>query len=62
MDDKVNFEKTSLMALEIERKFLVHHLLWQQLDKPAGELYRQGYLCTDPDRTIRVRTTAASGF
>jgi adenylate cyclase len=41
------------MASEIERKFLVDTAQW----KPAGEgtLYRQGYLSTHPERTVRVR-------
>ncbi|MBU4538159.1 MAG: CYTH domain-containing protein [Weeksellaceae bacterium] len=50
------------MALEIERKFLVKEKLWQQLDKPSGEFFRQGYLLTDPTKTIRVRQTAERGF
>ena len=50
------------MPLEIERKFLVKKKLWQKLDKPAGELFRQGYLLTDPTKTIRVRQTADQGF
>jgi CYTH domain-containing protein len=41
------------MKIEIERKFLVSNDAW----RPArgGVLYRQGYLCTDPERTVRVR-------
>lgn len=41
------------MASEIERKFLVDTAKW----KPAadGTLYRQGYLSTHPERTVRVR-------
>jgi CYTH domain-containing protein len=50
------------MGKEIERKFLVHHVQWHQLDKPAGQLYRQGYLLLDPQKTIRVRLTPGSGF
>ncbi|OWK74334.1 adenylate cyclase [Flavobacteriaceae bacterium JJC] len=50
------------MALEIERKFLVKEKLWQQSDKPSGELFRQGYLLTDPVKTVRVRQTADKGF
>lgn len=50
------------MPLEIERKFLVHQSKWQQVPKPAGELFRQGYLLTDPTKTIRVRQTAEKGF
>ena len=50
------------MAQEIERKYLVDRKKWQALTKPAGQLYRQGYLLTDPQKTIRVRLTEASGF
>lgn len=50
------------MPLEIERKFLVKKELWQQWDKPSGELFRQGYLLTDPKKTIRVRQTDDKGF
>ena len=41
------------MKIEIERKFLVTGDAW----RPArnGILYRQGYLCTDPERTVRIR-------
>lgn len=41
------------MKIEIERKFLLANDLWR--DGAAGTLYRQGYLCTDPGRTVRVR-------
>src|SRR5688500_12543499 len=50
------------MGQEIERKYLVDHNKWQQIDKPTGQLYRQGYLLTDPMKTIRVRQTAEKGF
>jgi adenylate cyclase len=40
----------------------VNHRQWQQLDKPDGQLYRQGYLLTDPNKTIRVRQTPDKGF
>jgi adenylate cyclase len=50
------------MAQEIERKYLVNHTQWQGLEKPVGQHYRQGYLLTDPTKTIRVRATAATGF
>ncbi|MGZ5198025.1 MAG: CYTH domain-containing protein [Kaistella sp.] len=43
------------MAIEIERKFLVDHAKWEALSKPQGTLYRQGYISTDPEKTIRVR-------
>lgn len=50
------------MGIEIERKFLVNHAQWEQVEKPTGEFYRQGYLLTDPNKTIRVRQTSDKGF
>lgn len=50
------------MGQEIERKYLVKHNRWQQIDKPAGTLLRQGYLLIEPDKTIRIRQTTAKGF
>lgn len=41
------------MKIEIERKFLLNNDAWR--DGATGILYRQGYLCTDPERTVRVR-------
>ncbi|NJC89153.1 MAG: CYTH domain-containing protein [Desulfuromonas sp.] len=41
------------MKIEIERKFLLKNDTWRA--GSAGILYRQGYLCTDPERTVRVR-------
>lgn len=43
----------SLMAHEIERKFLVQDESWRE--GAAGRRMRQGYLSLDPDRTVRVR-------
>ena len=50
------------MGKEIERKYLVKKGEWQQIPKPAGQLYRQGYLLTNPNKTIRVRVTPTKGF
>ena len=50
------------MGVEIERKFLVKKELWEALEKPKGNLYRQGYLLTDPNKTIRVRITDLCGY
>jgi adenylate cyclase len=50
------------MGKEIERKFLVDHEKWHQLEKPIGHLYRQGYLVAEPNKTIRVRQTDTHGF
>ena len=48
------------MAIEVERKFLVGNMGWKK--GARGLLYRQGYLCTDKKRTVRVRTTGEQGF
>ncbi len=50
------------MGIEIERKFLVNQEIWDELEKPVGEFYRQGYLMVDPEKTIRVRQTSQKGF
>ena len=50
------------MGKEIERKYLIDHKKWQEAEKPSGQLYRQGYLLTDPQKTIRVRITETCGF
>ena len=50
------------MGIEIERKFLMNPEKWEHLEKPLGEFYRQGYLLTDPTKTIRVRQTSEQGF
>ena len=48
------------MAKEIERKFLVRDNTWRGQD--GGKRYRQGYLSTVKERTVRVRTTGDKGF
>jgi CYTH domain-containing protein len=45
--------KMSAMKLEIERKFLLNTSDWRQ--GATGILYRQGYLCAEPERTVRIR-------
>jgi adenylate cyclase len=47
------------MGVEIERKFLLRGEAWRQLGQPV--LLRQGYLCSDPARTVRVRIEGAAG-
>ncbi len=42
------------MAMEIERKFLVKGSPWQE-NHSEGIRITQGYLCTDRERTIRIR-------
>ena len=39
------------MAKEIERKFLIAGEGWRDLAE--GVFYRQGYLCSGPDRSVR---------
>ncbi len=41
------------MATEIERKFLVRDLSWKS--DVQGVYIAQGYLCTEPGRTVRIR-------
>jgi adenylate cyclase len=48
------------MAKEIERKFLVNGSEWKNLAK--GTEYRQGYLSTVKERTVRVRTINSAGY
>ena len=48
------------MGKEIERKFLVKGDAWKAL--APGIRYRQGYLNSSFDRTVRVRTIGDQGF
>jgi CYTH domain-containing protein len=48
------------MGQEIERKFLVQGDAWRALG--SGTRYRQGYLSTVKERTVRVRTIDDQGF
>jgi adenylate cyclase len=48
------------MGKEIERKFLVKGEAWKSLAK--GVSYRQGYLNSVKERTVRVRTVGDKGF
>jgi adenylate cyclase len=48
------------MAKEIERKFLVKGDSWRR-DR-AGKPYRQGYLSTEKERTVRIRTAGDQAF
>lgn len=47
------------MALEIERKFLVKK---GALPRAKGMKYRQGYLNSSNERTVRVRTIGDKGY
>lgn len=48
------------MAKEIERKFLVKDSVINHLKD--GVLYRQGYLCSVPERVVRVRVYDGRGY
>ncbi|MDR1312085.1 MAG: CYTH domain-containing protein [Burkholderiaceae bacterium] len=49
------------MGVEIERKFLLADDSWRtQAD--AGHIIRQGYLCSDPMRLVRVRVMDEQAF
>jgi CYTH domain-containing protein len=48
------------MAKEIERKFLLKGDGWREL--ASGEVYRQGYLSTLKERTVRVRITGSKAY
>ena len=48
------------MGKEIERKFLVRGDVWRSLAK--GTAYRQGYLNSAKERTVRIRTIDAQAF
>jgi CYTH domain-containing protein len=48
------------MGKEIERKFLVTSDAWRAGAK--GTLYRQGYLSTHKERTVRVRIAGEQAF
>ncbi|MBO9198862.1 MULTISPECIES: CYTH domain-containing protein [Niastella] len=50
------------MGIEIERKFLVDKEKWDQVTKEKQSLYRQGYMVSDPEKTIRVRLTDKEAF
>lgn len=48
------------MGKEIERKFLVKGDAWKSLAK--GTSYRQGYLNSTKERTVRIRTVGDKAF
>ena len=48
------------MGKEIERKFLVRREEWKSLAK--GTAYRQGYLNSAKERTVRIRTIDDKAF
>ena len=50
------------MAIEIERKFLVDLSQWEILKKPLPNYFIQGYLHSEPGKTVRVRATNHKGY
>lgn len=48
------------MPKEIERKFLVKGNTWRQVD--IGILYKQGYISTIKENTVRVRIIENKGY
>jgi len=48
------------MAQEIERKFLTKSDAWRS--NARGRFYRQGYLSTVKERTVRIRTIRNEGY
>jgi len=48
------------MGKEIERKFLLANDQWRK--KGEGTLFRQGYILSDPAKTVRVRICNHKGF
>jgi adenylate cyclase len=48
------------MAKEIERKFLLKGDAWRSL--ATGTMYRQGYLNSVKERTVRIRTVGDKAF
>ena len=49
------------MGEEIERKFLVREKIWHNQVK-EGQVYRQGYLNSAKERTVRVRIANNKGY
>jgi CYTH domain-containing protein len=48
------------LSIEIERKFLVTGNAWRKLSN--GIIYKQGYISTDKEHTIRIRVIETKAF
>ncbi|SRR5579883_449466 len=48
------------MVIEIERKFLVKNDSWRSM--AVGTLYKQGYIHTGKERTVRIRIIGNDGY
>lgn len=51
-----------IMGVEIERKYLVNKERWARSGKGNRRFYRQGYILTDPVKTVRVRLSDTEAF
>lgn len=49
------------MKFEIERKFLLKDGSWRNPDI-SGVVYKQAYLMSNPDRSVRVRIAGSKGY
>lgn len=49
------------MGIEIERKFLLQNEQWRRQSTSKTHLV-QGYLCVNPEATVRIRIAAESAF
>lgn len=47
--------------MEIERKFLLKNDEWRKLVSKTIQM-KQGYICSDPEKTIRIRITDANAY
>lgn len=47
--------------MEIERKFLLLNESWRKMVKSSHKI-TQGYICTDPERCVRVRVAHQTAF
>lgn len=50
------------MGVEIERKFLVDPVLWEQEKRAKSFYIKQGYLVKSKEKTVRVRSTDEAGY
>ncbi|MES2808989.1 MAG: CYTH domain-containing protein [Bacteroidota bacterium] len=50
------------MGIEIERKFLVKHDVWQQQARPDGIVMRQGYIVNQQSKTARLRIAGPKAY
>jgi adenylate cyclase len=50
------------MAIETERKFLLQNDDWRNLTVGLGTVYRQGYLASGIERTVRVRIAGTQAY